>query len=349
MAEWSIARQVARLAAGEDGPASLGYDLRAICADMELHVAGCTGLELSAPAPTAELVSRADWAEMNLKSLEGMLDPVTARLEERLSFAGPLAGALRMGANATVAAEAGLVMGYLSQRVLGQYDLSLLGGEAPPRLVFVAPNLQKAVREMDVDEESFLGWVAIHELTHVFQFQGVPWLRDYLSGLMREYVAKLEVRIEHGNAGGLPALPDMSKLVAAFREGGLAALVQTGEQRELMGRINTVMSVVEGHSEVVMDSLGIRLLPQWEGLREAMSKRRASRSAPARVFERLLGFEMKMKQYELGGDFCEAVARRAGMETLRRVWDSPDALPTPEELRAPERWLERTAGRALPA
>ena len=151
MVEWSLARRVARLAAGDDRRVELDVDLRAVCAEMEPHVAACTGLSLAAPAPPAELVSRAGWAAMNLTTFEPLLDPVMERLERRLDAAGPFAGAIKVAVGSTVAAEAGLVMGYVSQRILGQYELSLLGGDAPPRLAFVAPNLVKAVEELDVD------------------------------------------------------------------------------------------------------------------------------------------------------------------------------------------------------
>jgi coenzyme F420 biosynthesis associated uncharacterized protein len=347
MVAWSIARQVARLAVGSDEQVELGVDLRELCAQMELHVAGCTRLELSAPAPPAELVGRREWAELNLAGFERMLDPVAERLDERLGFAGPLAGALRAGAGATIAAEVGLVLGYVSQRVLGQYELSLLGAETPPRLVFVTPNLDRAVRELEVDARSFYGWIAIHELTHVFQFQGVPWLRGHLGGLIREYLATVDVRIERGDAGGLPAMPDLSRFVEAFREGGLVALVQTGEQRELMQRMNAAMAVVEGYSEYVMDALGERLLSSYEGLREAMSRRRQSRSAPERMLQRLLGLDLKLRQYEQGRAFCDTVAARAGMEGLNQVWSSPEALPSAGELAYPERWLERMRTKRL--
>jgi coenzyme F420 biosynthesis associated uncharacterized protein len=340
MIDWSLARRVARLAAGDDRQVELGVDLRAVAAEMELHVAGATRLELATPAPPAEVVSRADWAAMNLGTFERLLDPVTERLGSKLTAAGPLAGPLRVAAGATIAAEAGVVMGYMSQRILGQYELSLLGGDAPPRLVFVAPNLANAVEELEVEAESFYGWIAIHELTHVFQFQGVPWLRDHLGGLLRRYMESLELKAE---------MPDFSKLPQAFREGGLAALVQTEGQRELMNEINAAMAVVEGYSELVMDELGARLLATYEGLREAMDRRRRNRSAPERLLQRLLGLEMKLRQYEQGRQFCEAVWKRAGMEGLNRVWTSPQALPTTSELQAPDAWLERIRTKELKA
>jgi coenzyme F420 biosynthesis associated uncharacterized protein len=354
MVDWSLARQVARLAAGSGEPGP-DPDVVTVSAEMEEHVAAYTRLRPASPVPGAELVSREEWASINLDTLSGLLDPVAERLERRMDFAGPLAGVLKAGASATLAAEAGLVLGYLSQRVIGQYEVSLLGpipnpahpaepgasGLAPPRLLFVAPNLRKAVRELEVDADAFHRWICAHELTHVFQFQGVPWLREHLSGMVREYLSTVDVRIDRGAAGGLPSIPDLSRLVETFREGGLAALVQTREQRDLMERAQATMAVVEGYSEHVMDEIGRDVIPEHEKLRSAMDARRRSRSAPQRIVERLLGFEVKLRQYELGKRFCDAVAASAGIDGLNRVWGSPEALPTAEELEAPETWLER--------
>jgi coenzyme F420 biosynthesis associated uncharacterized protein len=214
-------------------------------------------------------------------------------------------------------------------------------GLAPPRLLFVAPNLRKAVRELEVEADPFHRWICAHELTHVFQFQGVPWLREHMSTLVREYLSTVDVRIERGAAGGLPSMPNLSLLVERFREGGLAALVQTQEQRELMGRIQAAMAVVEGYSEHVMDAIGREAIPGHEELRKAMDARRRSRSAPQRILERLLGLDIKLRQYEQGKRFCDAVVSAAGMEALNRVWESPEALPTAEELEQPAMWLSR--------
>jgi coenzyme F420 biosynthesis associated uncharacterized protein len=341
MVDWSLARQVARLAAGSGDEGPPQADVAALCSEMEQHVAAYTRLTLSTPVPAPELVGRAEWASLNLDSLATLLDPVAERLDKRLEFAGPLAGALKAGAAATVAAEAGLVIGYVAQRVLGQYEVSLLGGDAPPRLLFVGPNLRKAVRELDVDAEAFHRWICAHELTHVFQFQGVDWLREHLRAMVREYLTTVEVRIERGAAGGLPSMPDPSKIVEAFRDGGLAAIVQTREQRALMSRMQAAMAVVEGYSEHVMDAIAPGAIPGHERLREAMDARRRSRSAPEQLVERLLGLNLKMRQYEVGKQFCDAVAAQGGIEVLNRVWSAPESLPSEAELTSPGDWLER--------
>jgi coenzyme F420 biosynthesis associated uncharacterized protein len=348
MIDWSLARQVARLAAGGDEPQAYDADLAPVCAELEGPVRDYTGLEPSGPVPPPELVSRAEWASANLESLSGLLDPVAERLDSRLSFAGPLAGALRMGAAATVAAEAGLVMGYVSQRVIGQYEVSLLSGDRAPRLLFVAPNLRRAVRELEVEPASFERWICAHELTHVLQFQGVPWLRDQMASQVRRYLRSVEVRIDSGAAGGLPALPSPARLVEAFREGGLAALVQTHEQRGVMSRLQATMALVEGYAEHVMDALGERLIPELDTLRAAMQRRRRSRSAPERVVERLLGLDLKLLQYERGKAFCDAVVQEGGIESLNLVWREPAALPSEHELAQPQAWLGRVGGHPVP-
>lgn len=346
MVDWSLARQIARFAAGGTPPGDLGPELAGLAAEAEGHVGAYTGLALREPMPVPEAVDRATWADANLDTLSSLLDPVAERLDGRLGSAGPLAGALRAVTGATLAAEAGLAVGYIAQRVLGQFEVSLLQPEAPARLLFVAPNLERAVAELEVDRHAFLAWIALHEVTHVFQFSGVPWLRDHLGGLLRRYLETVDVRIERGAAGGLPALPDVAKLVERFREGGLAALVQTREQRGLMASVQASMAVVEGYSEHVMDVVGAEVLDSYEGLREAMESRRRTRSAPERVLWRLLGLDLKMRQYELGRRFCDGVVAEGGLGLLNRVWDSPAALPSLRELERPALWAERVAPRA---
>jgi putative hydrolase len=109
-----------------------------------------------------------------------------------------------------------------------------------------------------------------------------------------------------------------------------------------MDEIQATMSVIEGYSEHVMDAIAADVIPDHEKLREAMDRRRRSRSAPQRIIERLLGFDVKLRQYEQGKRFADAVVSAAGVEGLNRVWASPEALPTTGELQHPSSWLKRT-------
>src|SRR5215467_7259556 len=341
MVDWSLARQIARFAAGSAQVPELGVDLDAMSADAERQVADYTALTLPGPPPPPEMIDRATWAEINLDTLASFLNPVGDRLSDRFGSAGPLAGALRAAASATLAAEVGLVAGYMSQRVLGQYELSLLQPEQPARLLFVGPNLVKAIGEMELDRDSFMAWIVFHEVTHVFQLAGVEWLRPYLADLLREYLSTVEVSIEKGAAGGLPSLPSAKEIADAYREGGLAALVQSKQQRGIMRRLQAVMAVVEGYSEHVMDAVGERVLPGYEHLRDSMDRRRESRSAPHKILERLLGLDLKMRQYVLGKQFCDAVVEKTDIETLNLVWEAPELLPNLHELDHPDEWISR--------
>jgi len=375
MVDWSIARRVAGLVArAEDRVVDPGLDLIALGAEFEARVSDYTDLVPASPIPSPELVSRQGWADANFEAMAELMKPIEERMSERFEKAGPLAGPFRAGAGAALAAELGLVVGYMSQRVLGQYELSLIAGTANPRLLFVGTNLVGAATALGVDREAFVRWVTVHELTHAMQFGGVPWLRDHMGSLLKEYLETVDVKVDssddantpaaapaestvngrpRGRSGGLLGgaldrlrgidLPDPSELADRFRDGGLAALVQNDEQRDVMERMQAAMAVVEGHAEHVMDALAPELVPQHEGLRAAMDERRQSRSAPERVLLRMLGMEMKLRQYKIGKEFCDAVVADGGIASLNRVWACPEALPTLAELDRPADWLARQA------
>ena len=307
--------------------------------EIEPAVVAHTGLEPDAPAPPAELVGRRDWAEANLSSLAALLDPVAGG-SRPLRRRGP---ARRRAAARAPARRwrprSGLVTGYLSQRVLGQYELSLLGRDSAPRLLFVAPNLDRAATRLEVDRESFLRWVAIHELTHAFQFQGVPWLREHLGGLLREYLETVEVRIERGAAGRPAVAAGPAELVERFREGGLAALVQTRRAARMLDRVQAVMAVVEGYAEHVMDALAPDWCPSTRACARPWTRRRAQplgarahAHAPAGH-----GHEDAPVRARQGASATRS-PQEGGIEGLNRVWErARSRCPTAGRARRPPR------------
>jgi putative hydrolase len=264
-------------------------------------------------------------------------------------LAGPLraaSGSLSAAPGHLLGAQLGAVTGMLSQRVLGQYDVSLLDATAPPRLLLLAPNLAAAARNLGVDRDELIAWVAIHEITHAVQFSGAPWLREHLGGILRELLDGLQVTPSSG-------LPDPRALLDRARDGELRALldrarhgellrITLGEDRwQLVERMQSTMSLIEGHAEHTMDAVGAEVLPSLPRLRTAMTHRRESRGLLWQVLERLLGLELKMRQYEVGRRFCDAVVDAGGPETLAVAWRSPQELPTAAELAEPALWLER--------
>jgi coenzyme F420 biosynthesis associated uncharacterized protein len=337
--DWSLSERIAAMVAADPGVDPARPSLDEVARDSERLVSGYTGLAAPAPLPRPELVGRTAWARANLRSMAPLLEPVVERAGEGL---GPLAAPLRAGAGVVVAAEVGAVLGLLSRRVLGQYELVLLDPHSPPRLLFVAPNLDEAVRSMAVDADEFVRWVAMHEVTHALQFAAAPWLRDHLAGMLRELLESLEVRLDAARALRLPRPGDLRALLDALADGDLTSLVATPAQRETLDRMQATMAVVEGYAEHAMDVVGERVLPSLPKLRAAMERRRASASAPARLLQRLLGLELKLRQYRLGKAFCDEVAARGGIGALNRVWQSPGMMPTLDELADPTRWEART-------
>jgi len=341
MIDWTLAGRVARFAAGTPagGPALPG-DLDALAAGAEQRVVAYTGLVPGAPLPAPEAVDRQLWAEINLAGMRKMLDPVIERLESRRS--GVLGGPLRAAAGTLLALEVGGLTGLLSQRVLGQYELVLLDPDSRTRLLFLAPNLREAAGRLNVDLEQLVAWVGFHEVTHAVQFTSVPWLRDHLAGLLRELLASVDLEFDPRAAmRRLPTRDDLERVVAAVREGGLVQLVAGPERMAIIDRLQAAMAVVEGHAEHVMDAVGREALPDLDALRRGPGRRRAERSGPWKLLERLLGLELKLRQYQVGKRFCDTVAEREGVEALHRVFDGPESLPTWAELEDPDSWIAR--------
>jgi coenzyme F420 biosynthesis associated uncharacterized protein len=342
--DWKLAERVAGFVA-QDPPAANTQllDLGPVTDDSRERVLAYTGLELDVAVPAAEAVDRRGWAATNLAGMKPILDPLTDRVTEQ----GPAGPAIRATAGLLVSAQVGALTGYMSQRVMGQYELALLEPEKPARLLFVAPNLARAAGALDVDRDELTRWVAFHEVTHAVQFGAVGWLRSHLAGILRELLEDVEVSVDAGALSKLPSLTDLRALVDALRKDGLVALVARGRRRELVDAIQATMAVVEGYAEHVMDAVGEDVLPSLHELRAKLDRRRQARSTPLRLLERILGLELKMRQYEIGKRFCDAVAASGGIGALNRVWSAPDALPSLAELREPEAWRARTQVRII--
>jgi coenzyme F420 biosynthesis associated uncharacterized protein len=271
-----------------------------------------------------------------------LLDPVLKRAGDNL---GPLKPAVEIGMGIILSTEVGVVVGYLGQRVLGQYELVLLDEAVenrPPRLLFVLPNLGHAVEAFGAEEDQFMTWVTLHEVTHAVQFAGVPWLHAHVAGLVRELLRSAEVRLETPRKLRIPTTDEVKQTLTHLRNGDLISIVTTTPERETLDRVQAVMAVIEGHAEHVMDAVAPDLLPSLPKLRAALDRRRRSQSGLSRLVARLLGLELKLRQYEQGKYFCDEIVRERGPGALHHLWSGPEALPTLAELRNPPAWLERT-------
>jgi coenzyme F420 biosynthesis associated uncharacterized protein len=325
--------------------ARLDQDFEEVTAQAEDLVIAETGLRPATGAARGRVVDRAEWIGTNLRSFRRLLDPVLEQLETT-RLPGPLQGAAR----AVAGAQLGTVLGWMSTRVLGQYDILLAEGDDSGDFVsYVGPNVVALERRNGFPSRQFRLWIALHEVTHRCQFTGVGWLKPHFLSLVDQALAGMA--------------PDPRRFAEALRraaaaarqgknpieEAGLLGLVAPPEQLEVIKKIQAMMSLLEGHGDVTMDRAGAGAVPDAAWFGRVMRERRRRASRPARLLQQLLGIEAKLRQYEQGENFIRVVEAEGGGEALTRVWEGPEQLPTLEEIRDPRTWLARTGQARLAA
>jgi coenzyme F420 biosynthesis associated uncharacterized protein len=344
-------------------------ELRGLTAVVQQPVRDVTGLTSRGAAGPVAVVDRPGWIKANVGGFRVVLEPLAGKLAERGS-AVPAAGSVLASVGSRVTGvQAGLILAYLSSRVLGQYELFLPPGEGDidgadvasangasangasaeeqetasgvGRLTLVAPNIVMVERELGVDPHDFRRWVCLHEETHRVQFTSVPWLRGYVQGMMTEFLLASDL----DPAAIVDRLRAAAGAVAGAVRGGdgesLVEAIQTPAQRALLDKLTAVMTLVEGHGDYVMDAVGPQVVPSVADIREKFNSRRGSAGRMEQILRRILGIDLKMKQYAEGSRFVRAVVEEAGMTGFNKVWTSPQTLPTRAELARPADWLAR--------
>jgi uncharacterized protein (DUF2342 family) len=235
----------------------------------------------------------------------------------------------------------GEVLGFMSQRVLGQYDPVLMlpgpalapppaaGGVAQPAsaLYLVEPNVELLRRGQGAPAEPLRRWLILHEATHAWQFESHPWLAPHIGGLMSEL---LGARLGGGGPGGLNP--------------GTLRQLGSGVAGQLRGvsRLQATMSILEGYSNLVMHRVGRVHIDHFDELETAFRRHQEQRNLLERLILGFTGISLKLRQYELGERFAEALIAEGGYTLLNRVWEGPEMMPSMAEVRAPDRWIVRT-------
>jgi putative hydrolase len=355
---WELARQVgiAMASPGGDNPTPTDEDRRTLedtVRAAELHVAELTGMPQPSELTPVEPMRRGRWVETTIEGLRELVEPAALRVgelfdrgqrEEELppeaaQFAGAMMGQV---APLLVGIQVGMVLGYLGQRVLAQYDVAIPRPQTGV-VRFVVPNIARFESEWSLPPLEFRAWVALHEVTHRYQFAR-PWVRQHFVTLVRDFVSTLEFdltelqgRLEHLDLQDPQALQQMFQ----SDEGWLGPALDD-EQRLKLARIQAFMAAAEGHGEHVSERVGSRMLKNHARIEEAVRRNREGEPGDP-VFERLLGIEMKREQYRLGRAFCDRVVELTDESTLSGMWESPEALPSMPELQEPRLWLARSA------
>jgi coenzyme F420 biosynthesis associated uncharacterized protein len=348
--DWGVAERVAVRSAGRE-PLAASYHYDRLAADFEEAtaqaeelVAKATGLRSSEGPARARVVDRTGWIQANTASFARLLRPVTDKLADRMSHRTGWRGAPAILSRRAAGAEVGLLLGWMSTRVLGQYDLLIVEDESPEDqdvVYYVGPNVLALEKRHAFPPEEFRLWLALHEVTHRAQFTGVPWLRDHFLSLVRRTLEAVD--------------PDPKRFVEAFArireqlragrspldEGGIVTLLAGSEQRELFDRIAGLMSLLEGHGEVTMNRAGAGRIPSAARFARVLRQRRQQAAGVTKLVQRLLGIEAKLEQYRQGEVFISYVEKHGGPSALDAAWRGPEWLPTLAEIKAPQEWLDR--------
>lgn len=343
--DWSIAQRVAGVVAGpgpETSPqlrARVRADFREFTVISDELVRSFTGLTPDEPAPEPIVLDRAGWVRANIDSFSTLVRPLADRLAETIN-PGRVSRRLAAGA---VGVQLGVLLGYLSKKVLGQYDL-VLATEAGGRVYYVGPNIVATERRLGLKPSDFRLWIALHEITHRTQFTGVPWLRDKVRALIQRSVDSMDLDPERLKRVARQGRELLLGGPRAWRSADVMTMLMSDEQREVVGEMQALMTVVEGHGTFVMNRLGRERIGSFERMHSAIENRRHAVGGAERAFQRAIGMDMKLEQYSLGERFMDEVADRAGMETLNRIWEREENLPTLEDLREPHNWIARVGG-----
>lgn len=362
--DWAFAARTARSLAAA-GPRFTPREatreaegLRAAAEAAVPHVHRLTGLEAARDLRDSQVlvVDRPTWSRAATQSFATLLDPTFAHLRDTRPREHA-AATTRVTRHAT-ALEMGGILAWMSGRILGQYDpfIALPGpggtaaGPAGGRLLLVAPNVAQVRAEINVDPADFRLWVCLHEQTHRVQFAAAPWLREHLRAEITALTVGLFDKAE--------SLPERLRTALAAanplgRDGadarptsGLLGAIQDEEDRERLSRLTAVMSLLEGHANVVMDGVDSSVVSSVKTIRCRFDERGDRRSPLDRMLRRLLGMDAKMAQYRDGQRFVAAAVAELGMAGFNVVWDAPELLPSEAELHAPETWVARIRAQA---
>ena len=343
--DWRRAEQIAtRIAARHTGhqsgagQAAPVVDLTAMISRLEDQIETTTGLRsLSGPA-TVGLIDRPGWIRANIASFQHLLAPLIEQWAAKIPTKGTVASMSRQLAGA----ELGALLGWMSSRVLGQYDLLVGRDDADDAVYMVGPNLAGLEKRFGFDPVEFRTWVLLHELTHRAQFTGVPWMREHFTGLV-----DTSVRLANPDPRRLlesirEAFSDREQARQRVRDSGVFGLIASPEQREVIQQIAGLMSLLEGHGDVTMSRAVGDLIPSAPRFAAVLQARRRRSNPLSRLTLRLTGIEGKLNQYAAGERFIAAIEREGGPRAIDVCWRNPANLPSLDEIRTPQLWLDRT-------
>jgi coenzyme F420 biosynthesis associated uncharacterized protein len=353
MIDWDLAVSTASRLAGP-GPAVGRSQAEAVVAELREGARRSTPLVreftgLVAPEQTDRqtpvlVVDRSGWIRANANGFAEVIGPLIEKLQQKRGAPSP---AIEAVGSKVTGLEVGGLLGFMSGKVLGQFDPFYApdhGSAAVGRMLLVAPNIVHVERELNVVPADFRLWVCLHEETHRVQFTAVPWLGDHIRSEIERLVEAID--LDPGRVAAVlgEAARRLGDIIRGREDVSIIDLLSTPAQRETMDRLTGVMSLLEGHADVVMDGVGPEVIGTVADIRRKFNRRRQGAGYLDRLLRRLLGLDAKMAQYRDGASFTRFVVDKVGMAGFNRVWSSPETLPAKAEILDPMAWVRRVHG-----
>lgn len=349
IADWDRATQIATSMNRADALSAyerrtLDGEYRALLGKCMPLVSAYMGVTIDSPIDRTYSFDRVDWINANVSAFRHMLSPLNDLLANTSANQSVFSAMIGSVNRQVVSAEMGMLLGYLARRVLGQYDLALLGGESegPGKLYFVEPNIAMTERMLNLPPSEFRLWLALHELTHVYEFEGYDWVKPYFQSLMDEYFEFLKSDLNELKSGMRAVRIAIERIREGQRDNqSWIQSLMTPEQRTVFNRIQSLMCIIEGYSNHVMNAVGKDLMPNYDSLARKFEQRQRNRGRGEQLLARITGLDVKLEQYRLGEEFINTIVARRGHDVALKLWSGPGTLPTLEELKDPSAWIAR--------
>lgn len=293
---------------------------------------------------TVRVFRRQDWIEANINGFKIIMEPLTQKVVEqskKQKASDPISQLLNKISPLILTFEIGLVLGYIAKNVLGQYDICLPYGESG-KIYFVAPNLLRLEKMLGLPSRDFRFWIALHEVTHALEFNSNNWIVDYYKELFKEYIESATLNLESAaERVSKMNVKSIAEMINKLQHEDILFSLATPKQREILFKIQALMTVLEGYSNFVMDEIGSKMISNFQILKNRFENRKKDLSTAEKIFRKITGLELKIKQYEMGQKFANLVFKKLNIDGLNLVYKHKENIPTIEEIKNPDKWIKR--------
>lgn len=352
---WELAHQNARQAAAQKGDPSVTEKQKGAVSDaMKLADLWLTEKTAFGEAPVLPSAwSRAEWVEATWQTWQEMSAPVatsvskamtealTQQLPPELSQAmggADLSGMLAGAGSMMFGMQLGQAVGALSCEVLSSTDVGI--PLAKDKCALVPSNVAEFSEGLDLPASDVMLYLAIREAAHTRLFHGVAWLRQYVLDLITAFASEIHIDMERIESIAQELDPSDPSGIQDALTSGVFSPEMTPSQEATLAKLETVLALIEGWVNRVTVA-ATQNIPSAPALTEMMARRRAEGGPAERTFGSLVGLELRPRRLREAAAFWEYLEEQRGTTERDGLWESPELLPTDEDLDDPQGFEER--------